>query len=149
MNIRTFISFVEMFGPEERPNTAREISTVFPAIETSHISGNPDKEEQRNKRLSGLFCKDNRLFLKIYSVGVFTPIWSGWSRCKSLVSINLLQVESLLTSLKLKYWTQKLLWVVLNLNNRFLSQHLFYPLLYNHSLLHWYLRWVLILTRRL
>lgn len=74
MNIRTFISFVEMFGPEERPNTVREISTVFPAIETSHISWNPDKEEQRNKRLSGLFCKDNRLFLKIYSVGVFTPI---------------------------------------------------------------------------
>ena len=45
MNIRTFISFVEMFGPEERPNTVREISTVFPAIETSHISGNPDNRE--------------------------------------------------------------------------------------------------------
>ena len=63
--IGTFVSFVKILGAEER--SMKEIGTTSPFIETLHIFESLCKEVLKLKHPLGPVCRENRLFLKVYS----------------------------------------------------------------------------------
>ena len=65
--IGTFVSFVRSLGLKRGQSTDKEIGTTSPFIETLPIFESLCKEVLKIKHPLGPVCRENRLFLKVYS----------------------------------------------------------------------------------